>query len=355
MVDKACQTSEVPQKVEYEKLQERRKRDIHNICFQELSSLLSQYTATNDGETELLRGIFQSKKFKAKFGKILPKGSGFCESDSKILKSLKKDYDESKNTELSQLIRLLGGKVNDKICIGDSLNNCRLKLKGTFVEDCKSRTETAQRIGRISKFGDERRRLLSIVAWDFSQTDLQAYFACSKKTITAARVHAILFGKGGVPRDGLVFTRQAVSPDVIQEFQSFLLKDDISRPSSCRSVLVDNKETGVRYWQSSVKDVVQQYMMKFPDGVKRTYVYTHLPKNFRTDSMLAGLCNLCDDYGHTNFNALESLIQKLKDESLENHQEMLGAVRNHQKFLKLQYKKQVRVVTCMYHYIKLQC
>ena len=38
-----------------------------------------------------------------------------------------------------------------------------------------------------------------------------------------------------------------MSPEVIQEFQDFLRQDDISRPSSCRSVLVDGKETGVRY------------------------------------------------------------------------------------------------------------
>lgn len=59
-----------------------------------------------------------------------------------------------------------------------------------------------------------------------------------------ARVHAILFGRGGVPCDGLCFDRQVVSPDA-HEFQSFILaQDDVARPSSCRSVLVDGKETG---------------------------------------------------------------------------------------------------------------
>lgn len=92
----------------------------------------------------------------------------------------------------------------------------------------KSRTEMAKVIGRVSKCSDERRRLLSIVAWDFSQSVLQSYFHCSKSTITAARVHAILFGRGGVPQDGLKFTRQAVNPEIIQEFQEFLHQDDIS-------------------------------------------------------------------------------------------------------------------------------
>ena len=43
--------------------------------------------------------------------------------------------------------------------------------------------------------------------------------------------------------------RTRLSPEVIHEFDEFLHQDEISRPSSCRSVLVDGKETGVRYWQ----------------------------------------------------------------------------------------------------------
>ena len=154
--------------------------------------------------------------------------------------------------------------------------------------------------------------LLSIVAQDFSMSEIQKYFPCSKSTITAARVHAILFGKGSVPHDGLSFTRQAVSPEIIHEFQNFINQNDISRPSSCRSALVDGKETAVRYWQCDIKDVIQQYQLKFPDGLQRTYIYSHLPRNFRMNTMLAGLCNLCDDYGHSNFESVHVLLDDLK-------------------------------------------
>ena len=129
------------------------------------------------------------------------------------------------------------------------MKDSNLEVSGLEVQGKKSRTEVAKAIGRVSTHGDERRRLLSIVAWTFSQPVLQTYFSCSKSTITAARVHAILFGRGGVPKDGLHFTRQAVSPEVFHELVEFLHQDEISRPSSCKSVLVDGKETGVRYWQ----------------------------------------------------------------------------------------------------------
>ena len=81
------------------------------------------------------------------------------------------------------------------------------------------------------------------MAWNFSQSVLQSNFSCSKSTITAARVHSILFGSGGVPQDELHFTGQlALSTQIIYELEKFLHQDDISRPSSCRSVIVDGKE-----------------------------------------------------------------------------------------------------------------
>lgn len=106
---------------------------------------------------------------------------------------------------------------------------------------------------------------------------------------------------------------------------------------------MDGKETGVRYWQSDIKDVIQQYQLKFPNGLKRTYIYTHLPKNFRTNTMLAGLCNLCDDFGHTNFESLLMLLDDLNMEGVLDTplSQLVQTTREHQKFLKLQFSKEV--------------
>ena len=154
---------------------------------------------------------------------------------------------EAKDREKSKQIQAQRAKLSQKLLIGRSMKD--LEVSWLEVQEKKSRTEVAKATGRVSKHGDERRRLLSIVAWTFSQSVLQSYFSCSKSTITAARVHAILFGRGGVPQDELHFTRQAVSPEVIHELEEFLHQVEKSRPSSCRSVLVDGKETGVRNWQ----------------------------------------------------------------------------------------------------------
>lgn len=302
--------------------------------------LLDNYTSLGEQGTQaIMRDILCSKKIQGQFADLFtcPQKSS---TDDKLLTSLAKDYIASKDKESSKLIRAQGAKVANKLLIGDSMKGSNLNVSG--VRQGRNRTETARAIGRVSKFGDERRRILSIVAQDFSMSELLAYFPCSKSTITAARVHAILFGRGGVPRDGLSFTRQVVSPEVVYEFQNFVTQDDISRPSSCRSVLVDGKETGVRYWQCDIKHVIQQYQLKFPDGLKRTYIYSHLPKNFRMNTMLAGLCNLCDDFGHSNFESLELLLENLKKEDvLATQSQLLCTSRQYQKFVKVQFPKEV--------------
>jgi len=76
---------------------------------------------------------------------------------------------------------------------------------------------------------------------------------------------------------------------------------------------VHAKETGFRYWQCDIKDVLQQWQLKFPNGVKRSYIYAHIAKDFRSNSMLAGLCNLCDDFDHSNFDSLLSVLDGIKN------------------------------------------
>ena len=173
---------------------------------------------------------------------------------------------------------------------------------------------------------------------------LQNLFQCSPNTVTAARVHSILFGRGGVLPDNFKFRTQRVSAKVLEELTEFLNPDDIARASSCRGVLVDGEKTAVRYWQDSIKSIVQQYLLENPDGVKRTFLYTHLSQNFQMNTMLAGLCNLCDEYGHSNFDAMCELIQEIAslrggETTTIDHACLAKHTRNHQTFLKRKFPK----------------
>ena len=137
---------------------------------------------------------------------------------------------------------------------------------------------------------------MQLVTWEGSATILQneegfclllpvaiyslSWLNCSsvQKVVTAARVHAILFGRGGVPPASIKFSCQYVSQEVLDQLGDCLLRDDVSRPSSCRSVLIEGKECPVRYWQYSIKQLVRQYQLEFPNGVKRSYIYAHIQR-----------------------------------------------------------------------------
>ncbi|CAH3014481.1 unnamed protein product [Porites evermanni] len=100
---------------------------------------------------------------------------------------------------------------------------------------------------------------------DYPYNMLQDLFHCSSKTIAVAKVNCILFSCGGTPPAKFKSTRQCVSPDVLMELSEFFNRESISRPSSCRSVITDGEETPVRYWKDNVKEIVNQYLLEFPN------------------------------------------------------------------------------------------
>ena len=217
----------------------------------------------------------------------------------------------TKDKELAKQTRERKHTLKEKIKIGDSMKSCCLPNE----HSAKNRVEAARAVSPVQSYPDERRRLLSIAANDFSYAYLQKKFGCSSNTITAAKVHAILFGPGGVPPADLKFTRQQVSPEVLESLTDFFNRSDISRPSYCKSVLINGNETAVHYWLDTVNATIDQYFLEFPDGVKRTYIHTYLPVNFRTNTMLAGLCNICDEFGHGTFDSLKQLVQEVASKS----------------------------------------
>lgn len=272
------------------------------------------------------------------------------------LSSLVKEYQECKSKETKSVIRKQSKKLQQPIQISGTKSSSQIAFQGNTPQSFKTRVDAANSLGRLTTYSAERRRLLSIVAADYPQTFLTEIFKCSKSTVTAARVHRILFGRGGVPPESLKFSRLCVSQDTLDQLSGFLLRDDISRPSSCRSVVSDGEETPVSYWQSSIKEVIQQYMLEFPRGVKRSYIYAHIPKNFRSNTMLAGLCNLCEDYGYANFSSLKELIQQVAADSPQY--ELSGTEKNIttlQRYLKTKFSRGIFMfIIHVLHTLRLQ-
>ncbi|KAJ7319473.1 hypothetical protein OS493_036116 [Desmophyllum pertusum] len=199
--------------------------------------------------TSFVMDLLQNKKFCTTFG--LPLDTEDI-AENPTIQSLVKEYKSCVDKERKDEIRKRSSNQKSKICIGSSLNDSRVTLGGEKTpEHFKNRVAAASSIGRLTCYADERRRLLSIVAMDYPYSVLQELFNCSSKTITAAKVHCIFFGRGGTPPAKFKFTRQCVSPDVLMELSEFFQQDSVSRPSSCRSVVTNKEETPIRYWKDS--------------------------------------------------------------------------------------------------------
>ena len=193
---------------------------------------------------KLMQDILQSRNWKQTFGVSLPQHPTLCSNE--FLQTLAKEYNNRKDKETKKKVKENAKAQKQKLLIGNTKAKSKLAMLGDTPLDMCSRVEAAKKIGRIRYCGDEKRRLLSIVASDYPYSLLQNLFQCSPNTITAARVHSILFGRGGVPRNDFKFSRQRVSPKILEEMTEFLNCDDIARASSCRGVLIDGKETAVR-------------------------------------------------------------------------------------------------------------
>ena len=284
--------------------------------------------------------LIQSKKFRSTFG--LPLDTADI-ADNPTVQALVKEYRSFVDKEKKSEIRKRSLKQKGKICIGSSLKGSRVTLEGEQTpEHFKNRVDAANSIGRLTCYSDERRRLLSIIAMDYPYSILQELFECSSKTITAAKVHCILFGRGGTPPPKFKFSRQCVSQEVLSELSEFFQRDSVSRPSSCRSVVINNEETPIRYWKDNVKELINQYLLEFPNGVKRTYLYTHLPPNFRYNTMLAGLCNLCDEFGYSNFEKFTTLLSNVERITAVSMADFKAKVLKHQRYMKTQFANDVQ-------------
>ena len=337
--EKGTQRPMVPS-VPYKDQCERRQREFRADVIETMKDTALKYVCFEEKDLpEFMKDIIQSKKWSLASG--LSNNLDVCANPTvqALIREYKEAIDKEKKTEARKRFGNLKGKIH--VCIGSSIKNSRINLTGENTpENFKNRIHAANSIGRLTTFADERRRLLSIVAMDYPYRLLQEMFGCSPNTITAAKVHCILFGRGGSPPSNFKFKRQCVSPDVLQELSEFFERDSVSRPSSCRSVVVNGEETPIRYWKDSVKELVNQYLMEFPNGVKRTYIYTHLPANFRYNTMLPGLCNLCDEFGYANYDKFATFLNDVERATVTSLRDIKGKVIRHQQFMKTQFSKQ---------------
>lgn len=218
--DKGTQRPLVPF-VPYKDQCERRKREFRSDVIDTMKDTAREYVGYQQNDlTGFVKDTVQSKKWSTTFGLNSDVVDVSC---NPTVQALVKEYKDSTDKETRNETRKRLADLKGKICIGYTRNNSQITVSGETTPDhFNHRTDAAYSIGRLTMHGDERRRLLSIVSMDYPYRVLQELFGCSPNTVTAAKVHCILFGRGGTPPSKFKFRRQCVSADVLNELTEFL-------------------------------------------------------------------------------------------------------------------------------------
>lgn len=105
--------------------------------------------------------------------------------------------------------------------IGNTKSQSRLTLKGKILNNVKSCTDAAAKIGRAFHYGDEKRRLLSIVAKDLLLHPSAIIWLLPKQSpFPEFIVFRVDVGEFLPPE--FIFTRQRVGPQIMEEVTKFL-------------------------------------------------------------------------------------------------------------------------------------
>jgi len=143
-----------------------------------------------------------------------------------------------------------------------------------------------------------QRRILSIIAEDFTYVKLKEQLNVSNNLVHYARIHARLYGKGGqiLEEDRVKITKGRFSNDQLKDLETFLSDKNNVTMSSYKT----DPKTGdpIYYLKSTRSDMWEKYHEEYPDGLKRTSFMCRLDGQFKYREDLGGLCITCDFYGY---------------------------------------------------------
>ena len=205
----------------YHDIKERSKTKLRSDLTMAIEQLARQMTLNTPDLSVLFLDLTKSKPRMDLCGGQ-PALTPVATEEKAYLKTLAKEYQNCTNKESAKRVSEQGAKITTKVNISGSVAVSRISFDGTTTS-AKNRVEAAKEMARIRRYADER-RILSIIARDFSHGNLRKYFSCSRSTIAGARAHAILFGQGGTPKDNLKFTRNNVCDETIKQFFEFFQK-----------------------------------------------------------------------------------------------------------------------------------
>ncbi|CAH1768491.1 14280_t:CDS:2, partial [Entrophospora sp. SA101] len=145
---------------------------------------------------------------------------------------------------------------------------------------------------------DGQHRILSIIAEEFTYSELKKHLNISNDSINAARKHARFYGEGAPisQEDRVTLTKNKFTSDQLKDLETFLHDKNNVSMSSYKT----DPKTGypILYLKATKKEMWEKYHEEYPNGLKRTSFMCRLDGQFKYQEDLGGLCITCDFYGY---------------------------------------------------------
>ncbi|RHZ77227.1 hypothetical protein Glove_184g100 [Diversispora epigaea] len=193
------------------------------------------------------------------------------------------------------------------------------------------------------KIHDGKRRILSIIAENFTYSQLQENLKVGTHLISEARKHARLNGCGMPPLSKPIITRLKFTSEKLEQFEKFFMDRDIVNMSSYKS---DNKSgLPILYLQDQKQMLWERFHECYPNGIRRTAFMTRLQgSRYVYKDNLGGLCSECNECGYEVFGEITVLIKANINEEVIC-KELLDNSQTLRRYIRRDFSKQFQIST----------
>ncbi|RHZ54903.1 hypothetical protein Glove_421g102 [Diversispora epigaea] len=205
---------------------------------------------------------------------------------------------------------------------------------------------------------DGKRRILSIIANDFTYEELENNLQVSTHTIQESRKHAILNGFGCPPLEKPIIHRLKFKKEQIDQFENFFTRKDVVNMSSYQN----HSKSGlpIMYLQDYKQSLWEKFSEEYPNGIRRTAFMTRLQRSrYVFQDNLGGLCSECNEYGYEIFASINTIINAhIEDENLKKT--LIQKSHILRRYIRREYIKKLKIIftgipkheSCICHCLK---
>lgn len=190
---------------------------------------------------------------------------------------------------------------------------------------------------------DGKRRILSIIANEFTYKELEENLNVGKHTILESKKHACSDGYGAPALVRPIIHRQRFTTEMLEQIESFLNDKEFVNMSSYKTDAKTGKP--ILYLQDTKKALWQRFSEEYPNGMRRTSFMTCLGEGqYKYRENLGGLCSTCNDCGYMVFGDIGTIISaNIIDDSLKK--QLLKQSQELRRYIRRDYSKELEILS----------